>query len=384
MIGGLRLAQMPWALILSVLLLTTYGISCVISACFDPGQRWGLGKEARMQLWWWGLSLVTCLVASQVPMTTWRRLATPLYIASLLLVLFMMAAAGTSLVPSIKGQSNWIRIGRIQVQPVEFIKLATLLACARLMTSSGFDAKKLPHAALGLLTAAVPSALVARGDLGSALTFLPMIGGLLYAAGMRVRWLVAGAVLIVGIAVVGAMSLPKDGYQYKRLQAWLHPDEYVLTEGYQTQRSMSAIGSGQWLGKGYAAGDQNRLGWVPENHTDLILAVAGEELGFAGTTLLLVLFLGFAWAGIAAAAQARDPCGRLFICGFVCLITGQASLNIAVATGMMPVTGVTLPFFSYGGSSLLGSYLGLGIAIAAARAPRRAGTSSRSGSFRTV
>ncbi|MBA3710293.1 MAG: rod shape-determining protein RodA, partial [Planctomycetes bacterium] len=373
---------MPWGLITAVMLLTTYGLACVISACFDPGSWMGLGKESRMQLWWWGLSLVACIAVSQIPLSTWRRFAMPLYIASLLVVLFMMAAAGTALVPSIKGQSNWIKIGRISIQPVEFIKLGTLLACARLMSGSGYDAKKLSHAALALLTAGVPSALVARGDLGSALTFLPMIGGLLYAAGMRLRWLALGAALLIGIVVAGTMALPKDGYQYKRVQAWLHPDEYALTEAYQTQRSMTAIGSGQWLGKGYAAGDQNRLGWVPENHTDLILSVAGEELGFVGTSFLLLLFVAFAWAGIAAASQARDPCGRLFLCGYVCMITGQASINIAVATGLMPVTGVTLPFFSYGGSSLLGSYIGLGIAIASTRAPRRAGTTSRSGSYR--
>src|SRR3954465_3105981 len=121
---------MPWGLITAVMLLTTYGVACVISACFDPGHWMGLGNESRMQLWWWGLSLIACIAVSQIPLSTWRRFAMPLYITSLLVVLFMMAAAGTALVPSIKGQSNWIKIGRISIQPVEFIKLGTLLACA--------------------------------------------------------------------------------------------------------------------------------------------------------------------------------------------------------------------------------------------------------------
>ena len=171
--------------------------------------------------------------------------------------------------------------------------------------------------------------------------------------------------------------LPRSGpksYQYKRIQAWLNPDDYALTEGYQTARSMRSIGSGQLVGKGYLEGDQNRLGWLPEKHTDLIFAVVGEEVGFLGSTLVLALFLAFAWVGLHTAAICRDPCGRALIIGFVCLIIGQCSINLAVAMGMMPVTGITLPFFSYGGSSLLACHLGLGICLSAALAPRREST----------
>ncbi len=384
LIQAVKPRLVPWALIAAVLLLTSYGIACVISACFDPAHSFGLGRESRLQLYWWAIAAGACLVVAHVTLGAWKQMAWPLYGLGVMVVVFMMLAAGSSLVPSIKGQANWIVVGPLRVQPVEFIKLSALLGCAKLMSGAGFDARKLHHAVLGLMVAAVPSALVARGDLGSGLTFVPMAIGMLYVAGMQLRWIAVGAVLMSGVAVVGVMALPKDGYQYKRVQAYLHPDEYALTEGYQTQRSMSAIGSGQWLGKGYAVGDQNRLGWVPEKHTDLILAVAGEELGFVGTTVIMLLFVGFAWAGLSAAAQCRDPTGRLVITGYVCLIGGQASINIAVATGLMPVTGVTLPFFSYGGSSLLGSYIGLGLAISSCVAPRRMTTTARSGSYQAL
>ena len=151
----------------------------------------------------------------------------------------------------------------------------------------------------------------------------------------------------------------------------LHPDEYALTEGYQTARSVSAIGSGQVLGKGWGDGDQNRLGWIPEKHTDLIVAVAGEELGFLGTSLLVLLGVALSWTCLAAALATRDIAARAYLAAWTGLTAGQAGLNLGVALGLLPVTGVTLPFVSYGGSSLLACHLGLGIAMSAA-ATRRA------------
>jgi len=165
---------------------------------------------------------------------------------------------------------------------------------------------------------------------------------------------------------IGVANLPKEGpkaYQYMRIQAWLHPEAHALTEGYQTLRSTRSIGSGRFTGKGWAQGDHNRLGWLPEKDTDMIFAVVGEEWGFLGTATAMVLFLGFSWSCLYAAALARDPFGRLFGVGFVCLVIGSMAINIAVATGLMPVTGIALPFFSYGGSHLLCTYLGLGILL---------------------
>jgi cell division protein FtsW (lipid II flippase) len=255
------------------------------------------------------------------------------------------------------------------VQPVEFIKLSAVLATAMLMTAPGFDARRFGHVLLALVIAGLPAALLAREDLGSALTFVPLAFGVLIVAGLRLSHLAILGTVTVTVAIIGILSLPQEGpksYQYKRIQAWLHPDEYALTEGYQTARSVSAIGSGQVLGKGLGQGDQNRLGMIPEKHTDLIFAVTGEELGFLGCLGVLALYATFAWVGLANASGARDPTGRYLIVGYVSLVSGQASINLAVATGMMPVTGVTLPFFSYGGSSLLGTWLGLGIAMSAA------------------
>jgi rod shape determining protein RodA len=392
LIQAVKWRDVPWGWLVVATLLTAFGIAFVISACFDPGERFGLGKEARMQLVWWGISLSACIGALYVPFATWRSLAVPAFVMGVLLELFMMAAAGTPLVPVIKGQANWVVLGPLRLQPVEFIKLGALLACARLITATDFEVKRLLHVFAALALAAFPAALHARADLGSSLTFPPMIFGMLIATGMRLRHLagilavsLGGAVVLftvllmdpgqsAGLKKLQNSVLPREGqksYQYKRIQAWLHPDEYALTEGYQTLRSVRSIGSGRWLGKGYLDGDQNRLGWLPEKHTDLIFAVVGEEVGFVGSVAALGLFLLFAWAGMHAAAMCRDPCGRAVIVGYTCLLMGQAAINLAVAMGLMPVTGVPLPFFSYGGSSLLANYLGLGISLSAAVAPRR-------------
>ena len=385
-------SEVPWGWLLLTVLLTAMGVSFVISACYDPGASFGLGDEARKQLTWWAISLVACLGAMHVPFAVWRSLAIPLYLVGLCLVLFMMVAAGTSVVPVIKGQANWLVLGPLRLQPVEFIKLATLLACARLVAHADFQPARLLHLIAAVSVAAIPSLLHARSDLGSALTFPPMVFGMLLAMGMRLMHFamitITCVILAVGSVTVLTMEakegtairqlqetvMPRTGpksYQYKRFMAWLNPDDYALTEGYQTARSMRSIGSGQFLGKGYLDGDQNRLGWLPEKHTDLIFAVVGEEVGFVGSVLVLALLLAFAWVGLHTAAMCRDPCGRALIVGYICLIVGQSTINLAVAMGMMPVTGITLPFFSYGGSSLLACHLGLGMCLSAALAPRR-------------
>ncbi len=357
--------------------MTSFGVLMVVSAS-APGNEGLLANEAEAQLTWWGVAVGACLVAWRLPFSWWRELAIPGYITALVVILGMTLLAGTSLVPAIKGQTNWIVLGPLRVQPVEFIKLATLLATALLMTAPGFQARRFGHVLLALVIAGLPAALLAKEDLGSALTFVPMAFGILIVAGLRLRHLAILGLFTLSVATLGIASLPHEGakaYQYKRIQAWLHPDDYALTEGYQTARSVSAIGSGQWTGKGWSQGDQNRLGMIPEKHTDLIFAVLGEELGLLGALTAIGLFLAFMWIGLANASAARDACGRYVVIGYVSLVCGQAAINLAVATGLMPVTGVTLPFFSYGGSSLVSLWLGLGIACSAATSRPRLGAS---------
>jgi len=366
MLHRLRLREVVWAPLLLACLLTAIGVAFVVSATYDPGERYGLGREAQLQLAWCVIALVGFMLSAHVSALSWKRMAMPAYLGAWGILIVMTLLAGTALVPSIKGQHNWIALGPLRLQPSEFLKLAILLGTALILTRPGFDARKLPHMLGALAFAGLPAAFLAREDLGSALTFLPMAVAMLIYAGMQIRHLIVMALLGSGLLIAGVASLPTEGaraYQYHRIQAWLHPEkeEYARAEGYQTLRSIRSIGSGQVTGKGYAAGDQNRLGWLPEKHTDMIFAVVGEEVGFLGSATAVLLFLLFGLAGLHAAVQARDPFGKLVGVGFVSLIMGQQTINLAVALALMPVTGITLPFFSYGGSSLLASFIGLGM-----------------------
>ncbi len=368
MFERIRLREVHWLPLVLALLLTGFGAVFVVSSTLDPSAGWG--REARMQLAWITLSLGACLVSMHVPLMVWRDTAPAAYIALLLAQAFMMIMAGTSLVPTIKGAHNWIALGSLRIQPSEFYKIATLLMCARLLTVPEADPRRFSWAFLVLACGGLPALLLLREDLGSALTFLPMVLGMLFFAGMRLHH-IAGIVLTMSLVVAaGVTALPRNSYHYRRLQAWLDPQSYALTEGYQTIRTVRSVGSGRLSGKGYALGEQNLLGYVPESHTDSIYAVIGEETGFVGSCLALLLFLGFALVLLHAAARCRQPFGRLFIGGFASLVFGQMTINVMVVLGLMPVTGITLPFFSYGGSSMLALYIMLGITLSATMARR--------------
>ncbi|MDA3962908.1 MAG: FtsW/RodA/SpoVE family cell cycle protein [Planctomycetota bacterium] len=364
LIQRVRFSEVQWLPILLALLMTGFGLAFVISATMDPGEP-GWGREGQMQLLWWGVASVACLVTMHVPMTTWRALAPALFMGCLVVQALMFVLAGTSLVPNIKGAHNWIALGSLRLQPSEFFKLASLLLTARILTEPQVDIRRFSWCVLVGGIGLLPAVLIASEDLGSAITFVPMVLGMMIVAGMPLRYLGLSVVTVAITAMVGVASLPEDSYHIKRLRAWIDPESYALTEGFQTIRALRSIGSGQWTGKGYGVGDQNLLGWLPEKHTDMIFAVIGEELGFLGAMLVPALFCLFGFAGLFAAAQCRLPYGRLVVVGFTCLILGQATVNLFVVMGLMPVTGITLPFFSYGGSSLLGTYCGLGLCAAA-------------------
>ncbi len=366
-------ARVPWWWIGLSLVLSSIGILFVISATAETASEGIISREAYAQMVWWLIGAIGCAAAIHIAPANWRRFAFPAVIVGCLVMLGMLLLAGTSLVPRIKGQANWIVLGSLRLQPVELVKFATMLACATLASGPNFDARRLAHCGWLLLTAGIPAAIIAKEDLGSALTIPPMVLGILLVAGMKLRHLaIAGAtVMLAAVAAYGL--LPHEGpkaYQWRRIDAFLHPDRYALAEAYQTERAKRSIGSGQWIGKGWMEGEQNRLGWVPEKHTDLVFAVVGEEVGFAGSAILVLLLLAWCGAGLLAASRAPGPFSRMLCSGFACLVGGQAAINLAVAMGMMPVTGVTLPFVSYGGSSMVVCWFGLGVCASACAVER--------------
>lgn len=366
LIGAVAYRDVHWGPLIMALLLTGMGLAMVISATMDPSVAGGWGREATMQMLWWGLSLLVCLLCLHIPPGTWNALALPIALAALGLQLFVLVAAGSAIVPYINGQANWIVLGPLRLQPGEFMKVATLLAIAKVASESQADLTKPSWLTAVILVWLAPIVLLAKEDLGTALPMIPMLLGVLILAGASLR-LIAGlsiaGLITAALGVVAILTSGTQSYMARRIWAWLKPEDYVLAEAFQSLRALRSIGSGQWFGKGYGLGDQNLLGWVPEKHTDMIFSVVGEELGFIGSVIILFVFLAFGMVTLLAAMAARDRFGRLVIGGFACLIMGQTAINLAVVLGLMPVTGVTLPFFSYGGSSLLATYIGIGICL---------------------
>lgn len=371
------LARIPyrdvtWSLLVGALVLSAAGLVFIASSTADVAEGVWFGAQARMQLVWWGLSLAVCLLCLHVPLETWRSLAIPAFIATLALQVLMLALRGTAFVPLKKGAYNWLVLGGgVQVQPSEFYKIATLLLLAKLLAEPSADARRLGFCLGCAAVAGFPALLIAGQDFGSALTFLPLIAGLLLLAGMRLRWLTAAAFAGALAVVVAVPYLPRDGHHWRRLCAWWDPESYQQHEGFQTLRALRSIGSGQLNGKGYAAGDQNLMGKLPEDHTDMIFGVIAEETGFIGSSLVVLGLTGYCLACLTSAMRCRVPYGRYLIAGLACLLMGQVTINLLVATGLMPVTGITLPFFSYGGSSLLVVHILVGIGLAASAARTR-------------
>jgi rod shape determining protein RodA len=195
------------------------------------------------------------------------------------------------------------------------------------------------------------------------MVFVPILFGVLLVGGVRLRWLLVLA-LVGSIGVVGMFKLNVlKEYQKERLTAFIDPSADPQGRGYtyNARQALIAVGSGGVTGKGYLRGTQTNLQYVPEQKTDFVFTVVGEELGFAGAMLLLALLALLAWRGLRIAAVARDPFGTLIAAGVVSMLVFQAFVNIGMIIGIMPITGIPLPFVSYGGSSLVSSFLAVGL-----------------------
>jgi rod shape determining protein RodA len=297
------------------------------------------------------VGVAVLLAASVVDYRHLRSYAGLGYLAALLFLILVITPLGTT----VGGAQRWILIGGFQLQPSELAKVAVLVAVAALL----HETKGHPNLAVmgvALALTAVPMGLVfLQPDLGTSIVFAWLCAVLFLVGGVKVRYLV-GLVAAAGGAVVVALrsDLIAD-YQMQRLTAFLDAGDPTLAQGpvFQTRQSVIAIGSGQFGGKGLFEGTQTALSYVPENHTDFIFTVIGEEFGFVGSVLVLGLFLVVIWRGLRIAVIAKDLFGTLLASGVVAMLALQVFVNVGMTVGIMPVTGIPLPFVSYGGTSLI-------------------------------
>jgi rod shape determining protein RodA len=277
-----------------------------------------------------------------------------------LYVLGMLLLCGVLFTRAVHGAQKWYDLYFLKLQPSELMKPIIVLTLAHyLMYRDSY--KKLLGLAVPVLLVLAPIALILRQpDLGTALAIIPVMVAMLFVAGARV-WHLLMMTLMGSSGLVMMWFWVMHDYQKKRVWAWLHPELYKLGEAWQTLQAEVAIGSGGFWGKGL--GNSPHVASLPEAHTDFIFAVICEEGGFIIAAILLLLVALLALSGLGLAARTREPAGRLIAVGCVTLFCSQALINSGVALGLCPTTGLTFPFVSYGGSSVISSFVCLGLLI---------------------
>ena len=346
-----------WPLLLVVLCSSLMGLLFLGSA--------GEGSErVAKQCLWLAAGLGAMAAVTFVDYHHLLRGAREIYAFVLFLLVLILFARPVS------GARSWFRLGFFSVQPSEFMKPALILLLARILSSPGRRGRP-EDLIMPLVLTLAPVALILRQpDLGTAGLFLPLMLVMLYVAGTELKHLgmVAGG---MGAAAGMMWWLVMKDYQRRRILAWLHPEEYSLRDAWQMRQSLTAIGSGGFWGKGLHQGALNKLGLIPVKETDLIYSVVCEEWGFWGGMMLLCFLAAATLFCISIAAKARETPARLIASGAAALLGSQALLNLYVAVGLLPTTGVTLPFVSYGGSSMLSCYICVGLALSVSEHERR-------------
>jgi rod shape determining protein RodA len=314
----------------------------------------------RKQLLFLAMGVIGMVLVTLVDYRRLRDFAWLVYAVGLVLLALVVSPLGTEQ----RGTQAWFQLGSFQLQPAELAKVTVILAVAALLAGSEVPLQ-VRRVGLALLLFGVPTALImVQPDLGTALVFVAIAMGMLLIAGARARHVVVLAAVGV-IAVVGVLTSDVlETYQRDRLTGFLDQDGTDLqTEAYNLDQSKAAIASGSTSGKGLFEGTQTRLGFVPEQHTDFIFTAVGEELGFVGSATVLGLLALMCLRIWRTAQIARDRLGMLICVGVLSMLVFQTFQNVGMTMGIMPITGITLPFMSYGGSSVLASWLAIGLVL---------------------
>lgn len=300
---------------------------------------------------------------SKIDYRIYMRFALPLYVVAIIL---LIAVYGF---PEVANVHRWITIGPIQFQPSEIGKLAIVVLFAYLISKNSDSMGKLSFIMILLVLLGVVCALVLFETHVSATVLIFCMGiVMIFVGGLSKKLTAIGLVLTGGVAVTAFFVIKYYlGYASDRIMAWLDPWSYPTNEGYQTIQSLLAIGSGGILGRGLGQSRQKYL-WIPEPHNDFIFSVVCEELGLIGAMIIILIFCALVWRGFTIAMRSQDKFGSLLALGLTFQVGLQVALNIMVVTNTIPNTGISLPFFSYGGTALLLLLAEMGIILSVSRA----------------
>ncbi len=359
-----RVPRLDWVLTAAVAALLALGAVLVWSATAQRDDLTGGDPQAflRRHLVNIAIGIVLAVVVAATD-HRWVRILAPLVYAGSLAGLVLVLVMGST----VNGSRSWIMVAGMSIQPAEFAKLAVVAGMALVVaerTEGSWKQREVGHAdVLGMLAVAtLPTLLILlQPDLGTMLVLAATVGGVIAVSGAPRRWLVglaAGGAAAAAAAV--SLGVLQD-YQVDRFLAFTDPGLDPRGAGYNTEQARIAIGNGGLLGQGLFDGSQTRSGFVPEQHTDFVFTVAGEELGLVGAGLLIALLGLVLWRAVTIAARADDLFGRLAAAGVACWLGFQAFQNIGMCLGIMPVTGVPLPLVSYGGSAMFATLMAVGL-----------------------
>lgn len=349
-------AHIDWILAAGVVLQCLIGLVMINSASHKASASTGTSYVTR-QAMALGVGFVATILICLVDYRRVKKLAAFGYLVSLLLLGAVVTTAGTT----VNGAQAWFDVGGFQLQPSEFAKLA-LIFCLALFAARSEGELGPGGLVTCLVITGVPLGLILlQPDLGTGMVFVFVLIGILVVAGASLRWLgLLSLVSLAAIVAVFSMGLLKQ-YQIDRLTVFLNPDKSETAASYNLEQSMLSIASGGFAGKGINRGDQTRLDYVPEQRTDFIFTVIGEELGFVGSISFLFLQGLILWRVWRASQLAPDLVGTLLCVGVLAMFAFQLFENVGMTMGIMPITGIPLPLVSYGGSSALVTLIALAL-----------------------
>uniref|UniRef100_UPI0034D51663 FtsW/RodA/SpoVE family cell cycle protein n=3 Tax=Staphylococcus TaxID=1279 RepID=UPI0034D51663 len=368
------LRKIDWILVALLTILAIISVTTISSAM--GGGQYSANFSIR-QIIYYILGTIIALVIMLISPKKIRNNTYILYFIFCVLLIGLLILPETSITPIINGAKSWYSFGPVSIQPSEFMKVILILALAKSVSNHNrFTFNKSFQTDLVLFfkiigISIVPMALILlQNDLGTTLVICAIIIGIMLVSGITWRILaplfiaafVFGGTIILAIIYKPTLIESLLGvkmYQMGRINSWLDPYSYSAGDGYHLTESLKAIGSGQLFGKGFNHGEV----YIPENHTDFIFSVVGEEKGFIGAVVLLLIFLALIFHLIRLATKVESPFSKIFIIGYVSLLVFHILQNIGMTIQLLPITGIPLPFISYGGSSLWSLMVGIGVVL---------------------
>lgn len=349
--------ELDYTLILLTLLCTGFGIVMISSAVnsLSDGSKYVIIQSVAAAI---GFVLMAFLTAVNYEKagSAWKVI----YLGCIMLLVLVLIA-GTGKADT--GSKSWIRFGPIGIQPSEFVKIGFIITLSKRVADFGSELNEPKNilrllAHLGILLFFI----MLQPDFGTSMVFIFIFVGIVFAAGISYKYIVTAIGTIVGIIPMAWFFFLEE-YQKNRIRVFFNPESDPLGSGYHVIQSKIAIGSGQIFGKGLYQGTQTQLGYLPVKHTDFIFAVVGEELGLIGCLVVTAMLFAIVYRCLIDSSRTKSDMSRYICIGVACMFLAHIFENIGMCIGLMPVTGIPLPFFSYGGSSILTNYAAIGLVL---------------------